>query len=303
MGTFVTVAAYAPDEEAGSKAIDEGFATVARIEKLISRFDPGSDVSRLNAAAPGTPVKVSLETLECLTRSVAVSRATHGAFDPTIGPLVTLWKGAGQSGRLPTDEEIAAARGRVSYEAVSIDSTAGTVTLTRPGISIDLSSVGKAYTVGRAADAMRAAGVTAGFVDGGGDIAFIGRNPDGRPWRTGVADPKDESKCIDTLYLADCGVITSGNYNQFQTIAGKRYSHIIDARTGRPAEGPASVTIIASTAAEGAGWSTALSVVGEKGRAAADAAGVEYLMLFVEDGEIRRVASPGMARYEKEEAK
>jgi len=301
MGTFVTVGVYASGASSADASIDAAFETIARLEAVISRFNPDSEVSRLNAAPPGTPVSVSPDLANCLKRSLDIAERTQGAFDPTVGPLVALWTSAGKSGALPTAEEIEAAKVRVSYRDVVLNYLKAT--LSRPGMQLDLSSVGKSYIVHKAAQTLRERGVTSGYVNGGGDIAFIGSNADGRPWRVGVADPRNESQCVTALYVSDCGVITSGNYNQFATIGGKRYSHIIDARTGRPADGPASVTVVARTAEEGAGWSTALSVTGREGQKAADAAGIDYLMLFVEDNRLVRVQSPGVARYMKEESK
>jgi FAD:protein FMN transferase len=298
MGTFVTVGVYAPNASSADASIDEAFGVISRLEAVISRFNPESEVSRLNAAPTGTPISVSSDLANCLKRSLDVAQRTQGAFDPTVGPLVALWKAAGKSGLLPTTEEIDAARQRASYRNVVLND--GKVTLARPGVLLDLSSVGKSYIVHQAAQVLRERGVTSGYVNGGGDIAFIGSNADGRPWRVGIADPRDESECVAALYVSDRGVITSGNYNQYVTIGGKRYSHIIDARTGRPAEGPASVTVVARTTEDGAGWSTALSVMGRDGWQAADSAGIDYLMIFVEGGELVRVESPGIAQYMKE---
>jgi thiamine biosynthesis lipoprotein len=301
MGTFVTVSAYAADERSGSAAIDAAIDTVTRLERIISHFEGESDVSRINRAAAGTPVKVSPDTIRCLTRSAEISKRTQGAFDCTVGPLVALWKAAGESGVLPNDAEIETAREKVSYASLSIDAANSTVTVTRAGVAVDLSSVGKGYIVKKAAQTMRAMGVTSGFVDGGGDIEFIGGNADGSLWRVGIQDPRDETKVVTTLYVADRGVVTSGNYHQFETIRGRRYSHIIDARTGRPATEPASVTVVARDAAAAAGWPTALSVLGRDGAKAAEEAGVEYLMYFVEGDGLAVFQSPGMAKYQSED--
>jgi len=300
MGTFVTVSAYAADERSAGEAIDAAINTVTRIERLISHFDSESDVSRINRAAAGTPVKASPETIECLARSAEISKRTQGAFDCTVGPLVALWKAAGKSGVGPSDEEIEAARERVSHASLVIDAANSTVTVARAGIAVDLSSAGKGYIVHRAAETMRGMAVTSGFVDGGGDMEFIGRNANGSPWRVGIQDPRDETKIATTLYVADRGVVTSGDYHQFETLGGKRYSHIIDARTGRPATGPASVTVVARDAAAAAGWPTALSILGRDGAKAAEEAGVEYLMYFVEGDKLAAFESPGMAKYEKD---
>lgn len=307
MGTLVIASACAVDDAAAGGGIDAAFAEVRRLEGVLSHFNPASDISRINAAAPGTPVRVSPETISCLQHAIDISERTGGAFDVTVGPLVLLWKNAGKAGVLPTDDEVAAALAMVSYKALVVDAAAGTVTLRRMGVYVDLSSVAKGFIVERAAEKMRERGIDGGFVNGGGDLQFIGSDCDGGPWRVGIADPRASAPGPDilgggaveeSLYVRRSGVVTSGNYEQFATIAGRRYSHIIDARTGRPAyTGPASVTVIAPDAATAAGWSTALSILGRDGEAAAREAGVEYLMYFVEGGLITRVESPGIARY------
>jgi thiamine biosynthesis lipoprotein len=303
MGTFVVLSVYAEDQAVADRATNAGERTTKRLEALLSHFDPDSDVSRINRASAGTAVAVSPETISCLTHALALSRLTDGAFDVTVGPLVKLWKDAGKAAKLPADDEINAARARVSWQAVSIDENARTVVLEKDGMYLDISAVAKGFIMDQTAAAMREAGARAGFANGGGDIAFFGANEDGGPWSVGVADPRDPGKVAYALSLGECGVLTSGNYEQFSQIAGKSYSHIIDPRTGWALSGgvpPASVTVVAPTAAMAAGWSTGLCVLGRAGTETARSAGVEFLMCFVEGDDLVSFESPGMSVYKKE---
>ena len=299
MGTLVTVSISGGKKDAANAAIDRAIGEIGRLERLLSYFNAASDVSRVNDAPAGTPVKVSGETIDVLQLALGVSRATGGALDVSIGPLVSLWRETGRSGELPTEEQIQKARALVSYEKIAVDPAANTVTLPAAGMWIDLSAVAKGYIAGRALDILRDAGAESAFVNAGGDIAFLGANPDGSPWRIGVTDPRDDSRMIDTLHVSGKAVVTSGNYEQYSTIAGKRYSHIIDPHTGWPLEGsapPASVTTLADDAGLADAWATALCVLGRKGTAAAEKAGVDFIMFFVKDGKISRVETPGIAR-------
>ncbi|MCD6406112.1 MAG: FAD:protein FMN transferase [Planctomycetes bacterium] len=300
MDTFVTVSVSGVDEAAAAETMDAAFAEVERLEALLSRFEPDSDISMLNFASPGEAVKVSPATLAVLCEAARVSDLSDGAFDVTVGPLVALWREAGKSGALPADEDIDAAREKVSFKDVSLDAESNTVTSAREGLVVDLSAVAKGFVAERAAVVLIRRGITSGFVDAGGDVMFIGSNADGRPWRTGIEDPLKPGTVADTLYVRNRAVVTSGNYRRFCTIDGKRYSHIIDPRTGRPSQGPAGVTVIAPGGAAADAWATALSVLGKDGADAARRAGVEFLMYFVEDGEINRFESEGFAAFRKD---
>ncbi len=307
MGTFVTATAWSDDEALATAAIDDALETTSRLERLLSAFDPNSDISRLNGKSTGLNFSVARETHECLLLATRVSRETSGAFDITVGPLVALWKKAGQSGALPSARDIEAARERVSYKFISPLPGFSSVMIS-PGsrVQIDLAAVAKGFIMEKAAKAMKDRGVTSGFVNGGGDIRFIGSNPDGSPFRVGVADPRDETAVAVTLNVSSCAVVTSGNYEQFYEIAGKHYSHIIDPRTGWALEGaktPASVTVVASDAGDADAWATALSVLGRDGADAAAKAGIEFLMFFVEGDDLVPFQSAGMAPYIKEPSK
>jgi thiamine biosynthesis lipoprotein len=299
LGTFVAIRAAAPDEDAGRETVEGATELIKNLEKRLSRFEDESDVSAINRAAAGEGVPVSDETIEVLLKAAEISESTGGAFDVTVAPLVELWKAAGKAGKLPDEKTLQEARSKVSYRYLEVDREARTVTKLHDGVSVDLGAIAKGCIAERGAAFLRSKGIESGFVDAGGDGVFIGGVGE-RPWRIGILDPRNPPEIADAIFLRDTAAVTSGNYARYSTIEGKRYSHIIDPRTGRPAEGPDSVTVIANDGATADGWATALSVMGEEGATAARAAGVEFMMLFVEEDGPVRVESPGFERYRKE---
>ena len=297
MGTFVTIEAAAGKADALEDAVEAAADEIRRLEAILSRFDAESDVSKINRAPAGVKVPVNPVTVEVLSRAAEISSLTGGAFDITVAPLVRLWKDAAEAGAPPTGEKIDAALEKVSWRALSLDRARSTVAKAVEGMEIDLGAIAKGFIADAAAGKLRECGVTSGFVNAGGDGVFIGPRPDGDPWRIGVADPREPSEIIETLLVGERAVVTSGNYARYYQIGPRRYSHIIDPRTGRAAGGPASVTVVAADGATADAWATALSVLGEEGAAAARAAGVEFVMHFVDDSGLRRSESEGFGAF------
>jgi thiamine biosynthesis lipoprotein len=300
MGTVVTVTAVA---EAGvaREAVDAAFAAMTALAAKMSRFNPESDVSRLNQTAGQGAVTVSPEVWDVLCLSMEVSHKTDGAFDMSVGPLVALWKKSGSQGKLPPEAELASACARVGWERIRLHAQRS-VSLAE-GMRLDLGGLAKGFIVDRGVDILKARGVTAGMVEAGGDICAFGSRPGGGAWRLGVQDPRrpDDPAVVAVLNVTDRGVTTSGHYRRFSMIEGRRFSHILDPRTGRPVENRLlSVTVVAPTAALADGLSTALSVLGkEKGLSLVESlAGVECLLLEEDETRVlRQVASSGMGAY------
>jgi len=282
MGTEVTLTAVIrPGEDAlGEQALAAAEAALRNVESRMSVHLDFSELSRLNAAEAGVPVELSAGTRDVLRLAGEVSLETDGAFDVTCRPVLELWKRAAGEGRVPTEEELAEARGRVGWHLLELRETGAAKR--RAGVSVDLGGIAKGYAVDRAVDAMLAAGCAGGLVDAGGDIRCFGRaaGEDGR-WRIAVRDPFEPDRTFATIALDEGAVCTSGNYRRFTTIQGKRYSHIVDPRTGRPAEAAPSVTVVAPQAAVADAWATALSVLGEKGLAMIPpASGIEAMLVL-----------------------
>jgi thiamine biosynthesis lipoprotein len=304
MGTFAEVTAWAPDEATARAAVEAAYTRLDDVNRLMSDYVDDSEVGRINALEPGASLQVSRETFGCLEAARRVAEQTGGAFDVTCRPLVQLWKRAGKAGVLPSEEALAGVRARVGWQKLKLDPTERRVSLAVAGMQVDLGGIAKGFALDLAAEALREEGATGGLVDVGGDVVAVGTQPSGEPWRIGVQHPAAKGlieKPIEKLSLADAAVATSGVQQRFVEIDGKRYSHIIDPRTGRPAEQAPSVTVIAPDGATADAWATALSVLsvaeGQALLARGVAPGVEVLWITLEDGAPQLRQTPGFAEY------
>ena len=239
----------------GSAVEDEA----RRIEAKFSRYRDSSVVSEINRNAGRTPVAVDEETDMLVESALDLAAITGGRFDPTVGALRRAWDF--KSGRVPSREEVSALLPLVNSGAVSRRDR--TVFLRRAGMEIDLGGVGKEYAVDRVAELLRAEGIRAAIVNFAGDVRTIGSRGDGRPWKVGVMDPRDRGRCCFAVRtLADAGVATSGDYERGFLKGGVRYHHILDARTGWPARGVASATVVAASAFRAGQFATAAFLLG-----------------------------------------
>ena len=242
----------------------EGIAAELRLlERTLSAHTDSGAVAAINRGADaGGPCPAAL--VEVLERSLEVSRATGGAFDVTVGPLVALWKKAGVEGRLPTDAEREAALAKVGYDAVHLED--GRVSFDRSGIRIDLGGVAKGYFGDVAVARLRQAGATRCLVDVGADLVTW-RTPEQANFVVGVRNPWGEG-LLGVLTVPGGAVVTSGDYERFVTIDGQRYAHIVDPRSGRPVTGMRSVTVLTADGAKADALATALFVMGHDEAAA-----------------------------------
>lgn len=265
MDTVITITAYGPGAE---KAVDAAMAEMRRIADLMNAEDPASEVSRINQSAGTKPVKVSEETFALLQLAQRYSELSGGAFDVTVRPLVVLW-GIGKKDKfVPGAAAIARARDLVNWRDLVLDPAARTVFLKRTGMGIDLGGVAKGYAADRARDVLRAHGIRSGLIDAGGNIWALGRRPDAKPWRIGIKNPRPEhgGDLLAVVPSEDLTLVTSGDYERYFIKDGVRYHHIFDPRTGRPAQGTISATIIGKNSAEADILSTTVFVLGpEKG--------------------------------------
>lgn len=263
-----------------------------RIEAKFSRYREASVVSEINRNAGRTPVAVDEETDRLVGEALALSELTGGRFDPTVGPLRRAWDF--RSGRVPTPEEIDSLLPLVDARAVSRRNR--TVFLRREGMEIDLGGVGKEYAVDRAAEILRDGGVRAATVDFAGDVCTVGSRLDGRPWAVAARDPRDPRKARFTVrVVGDAGIATSGDYERGFVRDGVRYHHILDARTGWPARGAASVTVVARATFDAGRYATAAFLLGPRSgmELLESASGIEGAMI-TEANEI--LATRGMAQ-------
>ncbi len=265
MSTVITHGVYGTGAEQALAAAEK---ETDRLERLLSRFLPGSDVWRINQNAGREPVSVESETMEILKKAVWLAELSRGAFDITIAPLSDIWRAAGQDKAVPDGAAIRRALSFVDYSNLKLDQHAMTAFLPRAGQAVDLGGIAKGVAAGRVLDVFRAYGVASAYTDFGGNVATLGTKPGGAPWTVGIRHPRCEGSIIGTLSVADRSVVTSGDYQRcFLTPAGQRYHHILDVKTGYPTDnGLISVTVISACPLTADALSTALFAAGlEKG--------------------------------------
>ena len=260
MGVRARIVLYAGDEASARQAASAAFDRIAYLEDVMSDYRPTSELNRLCAKAGGPPVKVSPELLFILTESQELAGRSRGAFDVTVGPLVRLWRNARKTGILPTTAERIAARRLVGWRKMSIDPKASTVRLAVAGMKLDLGGIAKGYACDEAIRALKEQGISSALVEMGGDIV-VSKSPPGKEgWEIEVAGK--------TMTLSGSAVSSSGDTGQFVEIGGKRYSHIVDPKSGLGLTNRIAVTVVAPAGWTSDGLSTAISVLGEqKGKA------------------------------------
>lgn len=262
MGTPFRISVSGASAEQVDAAAHAAFSEIARIELLMSEWRPDSELSAVNDSAGDHPVKVSAETFAVVHEAVKLAEMSGGAFDPTWAALRGLWDFQTKPPKLPTAEAIAGRLKRVGWQKVKLDAKASTVFLAEPGMALGLGGIAKGYAIDRAADIMKRHGLERFIVDGGGDLYVSGVKLSGQPWTLGVQSPRTPGKLIATLPLTDAAMVTSGDYERFFVLDGVRYHHIIDLRTGHPAQLSQSVTVRASKAMMADALSTAIFVLG-----------------------------------------
>jgi thiamine biosynthesis lipoprotein len=262
MGTRFRVVLYAADEPTAKRASDAAFRRVADLNGIMSDYLPESELMRLCKKAGGPAVPVGSDLFAILARAGEISRITDGMFDVTVGPVVRLWRRARRTRELPAADEMAAARTLVDYRLVTLDPAARTVRLAKPGMMLDLGGIAKGYAADAAQVVLKQHGITRAMVAAGGDIAVSGPPPDAKGWSIGIARAPGETTDGPTLLLHDCGVSTSGDTEQYVEIGGKRYSHIVDPRTGLGLTDSWQVTVIAPDATTSDGITKVLCVLG-----------------------------------------
>lgn len=272
MGTLFSIEFFAPDKETAEKCFAAGFERVADLNRIMSDYDPESELSRLSSSSPHEkPVRVSDDLFGVLSESQRLSLQTGGAFDVTVGPLTKLWRRARRRKELPDPRRLAAARNSVSYKLLKLDPQGNAVQLLRPNMRLDLGGIAKGYAVDEALTAIRALGVMRVLINAGGDIVVGDAPPGESGWRIGVASLLPDAPPSRFLSLANCSVATSGDAWQYVEFDGKRYSHILDPHTGLGLTQRSSVSVIAPTGILADSLASAVSVLGpERGIALLD---------------------------------
>jgi FAD:protein FMN transferase len=273
MGTLFTITLYTSSEVVARSATDAAFAKIAALDRMMTDYDPESELMKLCQHPVGEPVRVSDELIEILREAQRIAELTDGAFDVTIGPVVRLWRRARRAEALPAPEQLARARESVGWKKLKLDTRARTVTLSVPNMQLDLGGVAKGYAADQALKILRQHGISRALVAASGDIAVGDPPPAQRGWRVEIgALGNIGSWSPRILFLANAAVSTSGDAEQFVEIGGQRYSHVVDPRSGIGVTGRLQVSVVARRSTQTDAFATAVSVLGvERGLALIEA--------------------------------
>jgi len=256
MGSTFSVVVYGHDrgelEAAAAAALDEA----QRLDRLLSNYDTHSEWSRMNREAIVGPVKISSELFHLLSQCLEYSRQSEGAFDITVGPLMRVWGFYRGEGQLARGQDVANALRRVGYLYLRLDAAAQTVRFDRPGMELDPGGIGKGYAVDRMVDVLRRKGVSIALVSAGGSSIYALGAPPEEPqgWRMTIRDPRNPHLSAAEVFLKDASLSTSGVTEKFFRAGQRKYSHLMDPRTGYPAKGASSVSVIAPQTIDGEAW-------------------------------------------------
>ncbi len=301
MGTTYTVRVRDAGVDAGRRALIDSLidARLTEVNRLMSTYDPASEVSRLNGHRDTSAFAVSPPTLAVLRAAASVSERSGGVFDVTVGPIVDIWGfGPERQRDDPADVEVANLRRHVGFDRLRFDSATSTVRKTDPEVMVDLSAIAKGFGVDRVADGLAELGVEHYLVEVGGEVRGRGSRADGSPWRLGVEEPLVERREVyRVIPLHDVGVATSGDYRNFGERHGRRVAHIVDPRTGYPVEFIGrSVTVVHAQTMIADAWATALIVLPpSEAEALAEREGVAAL--FLRSAEDERVIAMETSRF------
>ncbi len=267
MDTLITISVVSDSKNESEMAIDSAFDEIHKIEKLINFWSDDSEIAAISKNAGVSEVKVSPVTLDIIEKAIFVSEKTNGAFDATIGPLVRLWDFNKKI--MPDDRAIKEKIHLVDYKVMVIDKERSTAFLKRKGMSFDTGGIAKGYAADRAVDVLKKYGITSGLVSVAGDIKAFGLKSDGKPWKVGIRNPRakgEKDEIMATIELKDMAISTSGDYERYFILNDKRYHHLLDPKTGYPADTCQSVSVIAKDGVFTDAFSTGVFILGhEKG--------------------------------------
>jgi thiamine biosynthesis lipoprotein len=263
MGNNFTITVVAQNDAIAQMHIDSAIQEIRRIEKLLTTFSGDSQTNQINENAGTKPVTVDREVFGLIERSIAISNITQGAFDVTYGSIdKSLWNFDKQMKSLPSKEQAQKMVHLINYQNIILDKNNSTVYLKEKGMCLGFGGIGKGYAAEMAKKKLTQNGVQNGIINASGDLTAWGFQHNGKPWTIGIANPEHPSSAFSYLEISDKAVATSGNYEKFVLIDGKKYSHTIDPKTGLPIAGIKSVTIICSNAEFADAMATPIAVMG-----------------------------------------
>nr|WP_321235409.1 FAD:protein FMN transferase [uncultured Psychroserpens sp.] len=263
MGSRFDITVVAKDSINANTYIDIAISEITRIEQLISSWDPKSQTSKINKNAGITPVVVDKELFDLISRSLSISKLTDGAFDISYASMDRIWKFDGSMEQMPSAESIKGSVEKVGYNQIVLNPSNTSVFLKEKGMKIGFGAIGKGYAADKAKALLMDKGVVSGIINASGDMNTWGKQTNGDEWKVAITNPLDKAKAFALLPITDGAVVTSGNYEKHVTFDGKRYSHIIDPRTGYPSSGIISVTVFAPKAELADALATSVFVMGK----------------------------------------
>ncbi len=283
MGSRFDITVVAADSITGEQNIDTIIAEVSRIENLISDWKPDSQISQVNSQAGIAPVKVDREVFELAKRAIHFSEITNGAFDISFAAMDRIWKFDGSMTAMPSPEAVKKSVEKVGYKNIVLDSVHSSIFLRLKGMKIGFGALGEGYAADKCRQMMLDKGIEAGIVNGSGDMSTWGKQPDGSYWRIGMTNPMKKDEIFAVIPLHETAIVTSGSYEKFVMLDGKRYAHIINPATGYPATGLTSVTVLGPSAEMANGFSTSLMVLGKEAGLALINQYPEYSCIMIAD--------------------
>ncbi|PKA96761.1 thiamine biosynthesis lipoprotein [Flavobacteriaceae bacterium MAR_2009_75] len=263
MGSRFDITVVASDSVSGHEYIDLAVTEILRIENLISSWKFKSQTSSINKNAGVSPVQVDPELFGLIKRCNQISNLTDGAFDISYASMDEIWKFDGSMQQMPDSSLIKASIEKVGYHNIVLDSATSSIFLELKGMKIGFGAIGKGYAADKAKVLLMNEGLSAGIINASGDMNSWGVQPNGQPWQVAITNPLNTNKVFATLPLNNNAVVTSGNYEKYLILNGKRYTHIIDPRTGYPSFGISSVTIFAPSAELADALATSVFVMGK----------------------------------------
>jgi thiamine biosynthesis lipoprotein len=264
MGATFTVIAYGEDREKLQEGVEAALLEARRLDAMLSNYRPESEWSKVNRLAAAQPVPVSQELFDLLSACVRFSRLSDGAFDITVGPLMRVWGFYRNRGRLPAKEEIESVLPVIGYQNILLDPLEKTVRFAKPGVEIDPGGIGKGYAVDKMVEKLKEYGIRSALISAGGSSIYgLGAPPNDSGWTVRIRHPRKWSETLEELKLTNQSLSTSGDYEKFFEAGGRIYSHLMDPRTGYPAVGAASVSVLAPTTLASEAWTKPFFINGK----------------------------------------
>lgn len=262
MGSKFEITVVAINQADGDHFINLAVEEIQRIEKMISSWDPNSQTSEIIKNAGIKPVKVDRELFQLIERSIQISKITNGAFDISYASMDRIWKFDGTMKDIPDKETIKNSVSKVGYQNIVLNKNENSVFLKLQEMKIGFGAIGKGYAADKAKALLIQKGVVAGLINASGDLNCWGNKADGSPWMVGISNPLNKNKVFSWFPIENSAVVTSGNYEKYVMIDGKRYAHIIDPRTGYPTQEISSASVFAPKAELADALATSIFVMG-----------------------------------------